>query len=353
MFETLIDQDQSVHRLKTILRKGFIPNALLLTGPGGIGKQEAALIFAMACNCTDVSPEGIAADNPYDRDNSLRHFAENPCGTCKSCRKIRSASHPDILHIKPSGDSIKIAQIRSLLQTLTKKPNEAKIRTVIIADAQNMNMEAGNALLKALEEPPKRTVFILTARQSSDLLPTIVSRCQHIRFNPISRGNLQTSLMKERGMDSTTAGMIAAMANGSLSKALMMTDPDPKTVGWFSRRNWLIREIEAVFSPSGKPGKTTARLLALAEKLAADKDALAEALDVINTFIRDLIIFRYDPEKVINKDLTDMIRYISKNQNVESLISKTEAIRRAQKNIQSNTALRLTLEVLMMQLARY
>ena len=82
---------------------------------------------------------------------------------------------------------IKIDQIRELCQVLTMKPYEARVRVVIIADAHTLNPAAGNALLKMLEEPPARTVLILTAPQTGDLLPTIVSRCQHIRFKPIAR----------------------------------------------------------------------------------------------------------------------------------------------------------------------
>ena len=100
--------------------------------------------------------------------------------------------------IQPEGGVIKIAQIRNLCRILSMKPFEGETRVAILIDAHLMNPSAGNALLKILEEPPEQTLLILTARQTSDLLPTIVSRCQHIRFNPVSRDS------SFRGIDSAS-----------------------------------------------------------------------------------------------------------------------------------------------------
>jgi len=118
---------------------------------------------------------------------------------------------------------IKIAQIRSLLGTLAMRSYEAKRRVVIISDAQTMSPEASNALLKALEEPPDQTIIVLIAPQGTDLLPTIVSRCQHIRFNPIRREDLERLLVEKHGMEPMQARVPSMMANGSLSQALKLS----------------------------------------------------------------------------------------------------------------------------------
>ena len=136
-FGSIIDQKQPIQILTTLIKKGTIPHALLFTGIEGVGKLAAAMTFAMACNCTTQL---------YNQKKS--EDISGPCDQCRSCKKIRSGNHPDIIHIKPSGHYIKIAQIRSLCQTLAMKPYEARLRVVIISDSQAMNPQAGNALLK-------------------------------------------------------------------------------------------------------------------------------------------------------------------------------------------------------------
>ncbi len=186
-------QPKAYKQLSTILQKGNIPHALLFSGIEGVGKQTAAMMFAMVCNCQQL---------PVDSDQSGPGnwlMAADNC-TCKSCKKIESGNHPDIHMVEPSGSFIRIDQIRSLCHALAMKPYEARMRVVIISNAQAMNPEASNALLKALEEPPDRTILIITAIQLSDILPTIVSRCQHIRFSPIPQKKLEAFLIEKQGV---------------------------------------------------------------------------------------------------------------------------------------------------------
>ncbi|MEA3428920.1 MAG: DNA polymerase III subunit delta' C-terminal domain-containing protein, partial [Thermodesulfobacteriota bacterium] len=268
---------------------------------------------------------------------------------CKTCMKIRSGNHPDIIHVKPSGAYIKIAQIRSLRDILAMKPYEARIRVVIISDAQAMNPSAGNALLKVLEEPPARTLLILTSIQSSDLLPTIVSRCQHIRFNPISCKSLKDILVDKDGLDYDDAKIIATLASGSLSKAFSMIETKNR-VSWINRRSWLINTLN--FNMSGKMStQPVVSLLAFAAELSKNKEILQDSLDVIKSWLRDLIVYKYCPEKIINKDLIDNIQYISEKITARELIAKNEAIQTAQKRIKIGANLRLTLETMVVQLA--
>ncbi|MBW2054137.1 MAG: hypothetical protein JRI29_00305, partial [Deltaproteobacteria bacterium] len=245
----------------------------------------------------------------------------------------------------PSGPFIRIGQIRELCGTLAMKPYEARLRVVIISDAQTMNLSAGNALLKLLEEPPDRTILILTALQTSDLLPTIVSRCQHIRFYPVSRKNLESLLIQRYRANPDEAKIIAILANGSVSKAVSMINSINR-VNWISRRIWLINEVESL------PAMSMGSRMAFAEKLSKRKEILAESLEVIKFWFRDLVVCKYHPEKIINRDLKDRVQRGSKNMMVASLISKIDDVESAQKNIQANTNLRLTLEVLIMRLAK-
>jgi DNA polymerase-3 subunit delta' len=236
---------------------------------------------------------------------------------------------------------IKIDQIRALCQTLAMKPYEAGMRVVLISDAQAMNPAAGNALLKVLEEPPTGTILILVANHTSDLLPTIVSRCRHIRFNPISRTKMESSLVRRHGLEPENAMIIAAMAGGSFSRALHMY-----RTNWISRRNWLISELDSLSSES------ISRLLAFGEQLAKNKDALPDALEVMKSWLRDLVIGNIYPEKIIHQDLIENVHRASQKTSTTSLLSKLEIIQSTQNAIQAGTNLRLAMETMVLKLSR-
>ncbi len=349
-FDSITDQKRPVRILAAFLQKRNIPHALLFTGIEGIGKKDAATAFAMACNCTGEKPglSEVIDDSTIKKDLPL---AVNPCGCCRSCRKIESGNHPDIIRIKPSGAFIRIDQIRGLCDTLAMKPYEARVRVVIISDAHAMNPSASNALLKMLEEPPDSSILILTACHISDLLPTIVSRCQHIRFNPVSVKSIETRLIENQGLAQDKASIIASMANGSISRAFAMNNSS-----WINRRNWLINNIGPDQSDQSQPGAlfsmSSGMLMAFAEMLKKNKDFLFDSLEIMKSWLRDLVIYNYHPEKIINKDLITKIQYASQKIDIESLLLKIDAIQAAQKNIQANANLRLTLETMMMRIGR-
>jgi len=347
-FESILGQEQPIRLLNILLQNDTLPHALLFIGIEGVGKQTAAMALAMACNCMDTEPKHLSEgaktrSDGYTASDQITRIS--PCGRCKSCRKIKSGNHPDIILLKPSGPFIRIDQIRDLCGTLAMKPYEAKLRVVVISDAQAMNPSAGNALLKVLEEPPDRTILILTALQTSDLLPTILSRCQHIRFNPVSRKNLESLLIQRHRANPDQAKTIAIMANGSVSKAVSMIN-STNMANWINRRIWLINEVESL------PVRSMGARMAFAEKLSKSKEVLTESLEVIKFWFRDLVVCEYHPKKIINRDLKDRIQRSSEKMKVASLISKIKDIESAQKNIQTNTNLRLTLEVLIMRLAK-
>jgi len=340
-FASIIDQHQSLRRLAAIVLTGRIPGALLFSGQQGVGRRSSALAFAKALNCTENHRLGSSRNRPADPSPEKMIAAANPCGHCRACRKMSSGSHPDLIQIAPKGSAIKIDQIRQLQHALAMTPYEARQRVVIIADAHAMTPEAGNALLKSLEEPPERTTLILVAHQATDLLPTIVSRCQHLRFNPISARGLRDLLIRAKGLAENDAGILADMAHGSFTHALAMSE-----AGWVRRRNWMIAEIESL------PSRPVAVILAFAVRLGRKREELIASLDVINTWFRDLAVFKYAPDKIINKDLTDRIQYASQQVEVRGILSKIETIRTAQRHILSNANTRVALEVMLLRLAK-
>lgn len=317
---------------------------MLFTGIPGVGKQATALALAMACNCMEKKsgekPE-LKKNRQHagDRSSNLNSSIE-PCGSCRSCRKIQAGNHPDIIQIKPAGPLINIAQVRDLCSTLALKPYEAGTRIAILHDAQSMNPSAGNALLKILEEPPERTVLVLIATQTQDLLPTIVSRCQQIRFNPISRAYLEKLLIEEHGLETKDARAMATMAGGSLTRAMAMLAEN-----WVFRRNWILEELKELSSrPSG-------HILALAERISAEKGKIPETLEIIKSWLRDLVMAKTYPDKILNQDIRQDIQLASQDVETHSLLSKIELVQSTQNSLQANPNIRLLLEVMLMKLA--
>ncbi len=215
------------------------------------------------------------------------------------------------------------------------------MRVVLISEAQAMNPAAGNALLKVLEEPPTGTILILLANHTSELMPTIVSRCRQIRFNPISKKKLETVLIRKHGLDPENAMIIAAMAGGSFSQALYMDKTN-----WINRRNWLISELDSLST------KTISRLLAFGEQLAHNKADLPDALEVMKSWLRDLVIDKFYPEKIIHQDLAERVHQAAQKTSTTSLLSKIEVIQSTQNTIQAGTNLRLALETMVLKLSR-
>jgi DNA polymerase III subunit delta' len=239
--------------------------------------------------------------------------------------------------IQPEGGVIKIAQIRNLCRILSMKPFEGQMRVAILIDAHLMNPSAGNALLKILEEPPEQTLLILTAGQVSDLLPTLVSRCQHIRFNPVARTALSAALIQRHGFGADEASTVAALAGGSFSRALAM-----KHSAWMGRRDWLITELDRLDS------SPLHVVLALSEKLSKNRDALSDIFEIMFSWFRDLLIFTRDPAKVINRDRLDLVREASRRYAATALIHSVNAVKTAQARVEAKTNVRLSMDHLLL-----
>ena len=337
-YNYLKSQMKFLNYLAFFLVKGSIPHAFLFTGIKGVGKQSAAQLFSMVCNCADVASQ-VSTIRKSSVQAAFREEIIGPCGQCRSCRKILKGIHPDVILTRPTGSFIKIDQIRALCRKLALKPYESKFRFAILSEADSMNLEAGNALLKMLEEPPDRTILILTAEQASDLLPTIVSRCLHIRLNPIPEKDLTVLLKEAHGIDNGEATAIARISGGSFSKAVSLHKQD-----WINRRDRLIREFESLSS------KSTGMAISFAEKLSDKKELLPDCLDIFMTWLRDLLVFRYSPGRIIYHDLKDKIQRDYGKLNAETLIARIEAVQEALKRIESNANVRLTLEIMILQM---
>jgi DNA polymerase III subunit delta' len=189
------------------IRAGSLPPSLIFSGPEGVGKRQAALALAQALNCLA----------PVDDAGGGR----DACGSCPACRKIERRLHPDVVVVAPEeGASIRIEQVRDVVGQTAYRPFEGRSRVVVFDNADLMGDDAQNALLKTLEEPPGRNVFVLVTARPGVLLDTIRSRCCQMRFAPLSSNEIAEALIGRHGFDEPTARATAALAGGNFVRAL-------------------------------------------------------------------------------------------------------------------------------------
>jgi len=255
-FDQIIGQDRTITVLRRMLQSGKIPHALLFGGSAGIGKHTTARALAQALNC------------PQKTDDF--------CGQCSSCRKIANGTHPDSIDIAPEKNIIKIDQIRALQQNILFAPVEATWRVVLIDQAECMNKETANCLLKTLEEPPASTIVLLIAHSPSRLLPTVLSRCQKIRFAPLPPRELQT-LLEHEGVPSDRAVRVVAHAHGSMHRARQLLDDS------------LLADLEHLATMLCFP-HTVEQRLELAATLSKSPERLPALLTLLLEWLRDIVL---------------------------------------------------------------
>ena len=176
-FETLLGNEQLKSNLLSARRKGKLSHFYLISGPEGSGRHTLADALAQALMCE--APDG-------------------PCGHCRACRKIREHIHPDyILADDPSSRTVKVGFVREIRSDVFIRPNEGIRKIYLFPRAQDMGLEAQNALLKVLEEPPAYGVFLLLTDNPEKLLPTIRSRCVELKMQPLQDQVLRPTLHRE------------------------------------------------------------------------------------------------------------------------------------------------------------
>jgi DNA polymerase-3 subunit delta' len=249
-----------------ILRRALVTeaaHAYLFAGPVGVGKSDAAVEFAAGLICAD-----------------------DGCGDCDACRRVRAGIHPDVETIAPEGTNILIDQVRAVNEDIVLRPFEATVRVYIVLAAETMNKEAASAVLKTLEEPPPHAHFILVSSYPEQLLPTIVSRCQRVPFGPTPAPLLAQYLVERYGLLANEAMACARAAQGNLAygRALAtnvsVREWRDRLIGWAKGIpatsaydvQIMLDEILAAVE-----GQADVRVEALGARKAADLDWAADA----------------------------------------------------------------------------
>lgn len=213
--------DEVWQRFRRTLRNGRLASTFLFVGSEGIGKRTFAFELARALLCSETSDDELA-----------------PCGTCESCRLFAAGNHPDFEYITKPKDRSSIPlelfigrddrrMREGLCHNLGMKPYLGGRKIAVIDDADYLNVEGANCLLKTLEEPPPRSLLILIGTSADKQLPTIRSRSQIIRFAPLST-DVVARLLVERGLieDPAEAQRLAVFSQGSLARAVELADAD-------------------------------------------------------------------------------------------------------------------------------
>ena len=316
-FSEVIGQDRALAVLRRSISVGRVAHAYLFSGIEGCGKRKSALAFVQAVFCGQ----------------------EEACGVCPSCRKLAGGQHPDLHILEPDGAFIKIDQVRELQKELSYRPFEAPKKACIIDGAERLNLSSGNALLKTLEEPPGDALIILIAPEPSAVLQTILSRCQALSFQPLSAELIEARLLRDQ-FPAEVARVAATLCGGSLGKALEIASD-----GVLGERGSFLERIAALRLSEIAP------LLAAAEEFAADKEGLPGLLELLLSFLRDMLIYRSMPNSLANRDLEQLIAREAARCSEGRIMELIEQLLALRRMLSRNVNARLGLEVFFMHFA--
>jgi len=301
-FRDIVGHRRLIGLVARSIQSGTLPPSLILSGPEGVGKRRLALATAQALNCLRPLTGSIDVDDA----------GIDACGTCASCTKIERGVHPDV-HVVVPGDSgsIKIEQVRDIVDRAGYRPFEGRRRVVVFDQADALVPQAQNALLKTLEEPPPSSVFLLVTSRPDALLPTVLSRCPKLRFRPLDVEDVAAVLMRQ-GRSEAESRAVAAAADGSVGHALAASGADLVEA----------RDVAARVLAHAAASDDARRRLESARELlartggaggASDREQLAVNLRAMASLVRDaeLLSTRADDRALANPDVRKAVERLS------------------------------------------
>lgn len=378
VFADLVGQEDATRVLSQAAAGNGMTHAWLFVGPPGSGRSVAASAFAAALQC----PNGQG------------------CGTCATCHTVNSGTHPDVQRIIPEGLSIGVDEVRRIITTASRTPTSATWQILIMEDADRLTESAANALLKAIEEPPERTVFLLCAPSDNpqELSITIRSRCRRVSLRQPPAEAIAALLQEKDGLASPEANLYAAAAQGHIGRARRLATDDtarakrsdvlaiPRKLtslsACFTAAVEIIEAAEAEASDvntdrseaereslelalgkggtgkgASKASRGSAGALKDLEKrqktrdTRAQRDSLDRALVDLAAFYRDALVAGYgSPVATIHPDMADTSRAAAGKMSPESLLRRIDAVLQCREAITRNVRPRIAVEALMTRL---
>lgn len=290
-FASLVGNAALGARLRAMAASGRVPPSLLFVGPKGVGKLAAARVLAKALNCE--RKDGDA------------------CDACATCLRIERGDHADVRVLRPEGKGgqITIEPVEELVREAHFRPFEGRRKVYIVSDADRMNPTASNKILKLLEEPPPWLVFILVTANEGTMPPTLLSRCQILRFAPLSVEELASLLVERPDIDPERATALAALAGGSLEEALALIEEPIEEL-----RAKALRLAEVVGGPAPERD-----LVPLADALSKEERLLL-LLRILMGLFRDAAS-RLGGGSLVNRDLEGEIDRLSRAAPLETWLA--------------------------------
>ena len=319
-FHDIIGHDDIIRHLKNAIETGKVSHSYIFTGEPGSGKKLLAGTFAAALQCESGESE--------------------PCMTCDSCKKVIGKNHPDIItvtHEKPG--SISIDEVRDqVVRDVDIKPYCSPYKIYIIPDAEMMTVQAQNAILKTIEEPPEYAVILLLTSNIDSLLPTIRSRCVRLDLKVVDDSLVKEYLMEHLQVPDYQAEIDASYAQGSIGKAKEaatsheFADMTPNALKFLKYANSLeVYELtEAI------------------KTLTADKNNINDYLDIFQFWFRDVLMFKATREidNLVFKQEINFIREQASERSYENIEKILEALEKTKVRLRANVNLELALELL-------
>jgi DNA polymerase-3 subunit delta' len=319
----VLGHERAIRQLRAAVVAARPASAYLVTGPIGVGKGTVARALAASLVC-DAPAEGDA------------------CGDCPQCARTTAGTHPDVRMVAREDDrrDIRTEQARELTRWLTLRPLMAARQVALVDDAECLNEHGQNALLKTLEEPPGQSVLILLATHASLLLPTVRSRCQRVRLDPLP-APLVDRFLAERGVADEVRQAIVPRAEGSPGRALALVD-DPRAAARGRMLDQLGRLDDA----------TAAELSSLAQALA--RDDVDVALETTVSWYRDLLGLVVDgaETELRNVDADAPLRATASRSTLARVLGALETVCDTIRAVERNANRTLALETMLLGLRR-
>ena len=321
-FHEIIGHDDVVNHLQNAIQMGKVSHAYIFNGEVGAGKKMLASAFAMALQC--------------------EKHGTDPCMECDSCKRALSKNHPDIItitHEKPN--SIGIEDIRiQLIDDVSIKPYTGPYKIYILNEAEKLTLQAQNALLKTIEEPPVYAVILLLTSNADSLLPTISSRCVTLNLRPVKESDVKEYLMEHMHLPDYQAQIDAAFAQGNIGKAKQIAE-STEFAEMAERAFRLLRKSNEL---------ELYELVEMIKELTAEKQNIYDYLDLFTMWFRDVLLFKATKEVdgLIFKDQYNYIKERAKKSSYEGIENIIDAIGKARERLHSNVNFDLVMELLFM-----
>ena len=297
-------------------------HAYILNGERGSGKKMLADLFAMTLQCEEHTP--------------------SPCGECHSCKQAKSGNHPDIIHVKhEKPNTISVDDIRTQVNNdIVIKPYSSPHKIYIIPEADLLSVQAQNALLKTIEEPPAYAVIFLLTENAESLLPTIMSRCVMLKLRNIKTTLIKKYLMEQMQIPDYQADICAAFAQGNMGRAIMLASSE-----YFNEIKeealQLLRHINEM---------EISEIVSAIKKIGTYKLSVNDYLDIIMIWYRDVLI--YKATKDVNGIVfADQLKYIKDRANkssYEGIEIILDSLEKAKARLKANVNFDLVMELLLL-----